>query len=409
MLATRRRAVSGLASGLLAGAAGWVWACGGALVPEPSGRPSAELTVRRSDFAVRLLLTGELVAEGGAMLGVPTTVRRQLQIRRLAEDGASVSAGDPVIEFDNSSFASDLEEKRLSLIETTAQLETRSASLDAELAEATFAVEQRRAELAKARLDADLPGDLLARRELETRRVALKRAEVALAKAESDLAAKSLAAESELAELRLDRDRRRSEIAEAEAAIRAATVVAPVAGVFLVGEHPWSGRKLREGDQAWPGLPVGRIPDFARLAVAVRLADVDHGRLVPGSVVRVWVDAWPEESFQATVRDVAPIAREDTTGSDRRFFAVTLEPAAGAIDPSRFRPGMSVRVEALSEEKAGALLAPRLALDESATPPCARRADGSEAQVELGPCNALVCVVLSGLAEGDRLGAWEEG
>src|SRR5829696_7757492 len=63
---------------------------------------SEELAVHRGSFRQRALLTGELAAERGEALTVPRTNAFQLQIRWMAEDGARVKAGDPVVSFDNS-------------------------------------------------------------------------------------------------------------------------------------------------------------------------------------------------------------------------------------------------------------------------------------------------------------------
>jgi hypothetical protein len=55
------------------------------------------------------------------------------------------------------------------------------------------------------------------------------------------------------------------------------------------------------------------------------------------------------------------------------------------------------------EANRSALLAPRAGLDLSGRTPRARLRDGALREVKLGSCNALDCVVVSGLAEGDTL------
>ncbi|HEX2060160.1 MAG TPA: hypothetical protein VHK90_05430, partial [Thermoanaerobaculia bacterium] len=54
------------------------------------------------------------------------------------------------------------------------------------------------------------------------------------------------------------------------------------------------------------------------------------------------------------------------------------------------------------ETRPSALLAPRAALDLSGKAPRAKVGDEFR-EVKLGPCNALECVVVSGLEEGTRL------
>ncbi len=92
-----------------------------------------------------------------------------------------------MVAFDNSQFASELEEKRLTASQAGSDLETAQAQLKTSDAERQFNVEKARSELEKAKLSASIPKDLLALREYQERQLALKRAETELAKAEEVL------------------------------------------------------------------------------------------------------------------------------------------------------------------------------------------------------------------------------
>src|SRR4051812_1665543 len=152
-----------------------------------AGGTGEGLVAHRGTFRQRLLLSGELEAERGEPLAVPRTNQFQLQIRWLAEDGTAVRAGDRVVEFDNSQFASDLEEKRLSASDAGSELQRTAAESRTGSADKKFAVEKARSEEEKAKIAAAVPKDLLALREYQDRQLALKRAETELAKAREDL------------------------------------------------------------------------------------------------------------------------------------------------------------------------------------------------------------------------------
>src|SRR5207302_73477 len=100
-------------------------------------------------------------------------------------------------------------------------------------AEKEFTVQQKRTDLDKARIAAAIPSDLLAEREYQERQLAVRRAQVELAKAEDDLAAqvKGSAADREVHRIALEKSRR--EIRQAENAIRELTLTAPRDGIFL--------------------------------------------------------------------------------------------------------------------------------------------------------------------------------
>ena len=378
--------------------------CTGGVRADLSGqteRPAQALTVRRGDLRTRLLLTGELAAERAEELVVPRTSSWELQIRWMEQDGVPVKAGQKVVELDNSSFASELDEKRLAASEARKELERAGAEARTVTAEKELTVQQKRAALQVARVKADLPPELFAAREVQERRLDLRRAEVELAKAEEGLAAQRQASTADLDVRRIALDKARREIRQTEEAVGALTLRAPRDGIMLVADHPWEGRKLREGDSAWVGLTVASLPDLSSMIVDADLSDVDDGRVTPGMEVLCALDAYPGETYHGRVKDVAAVAQEAPRRPLLRSFPVRIR--LDRVDTNRMRPGMSVRVEVLGPPVRNALLVPRAALDLASTPPRVRRAAGGTAEVRLGACNAAECVVEKGVREGEVL------
>lgn len=359
-----------------------------------------ELVVRRGTFQERVLLTGELEAERGDALVVPRTETFQLQIRWIAEDGVGVKAGDRVVEFDNSSFASSIEEKRLSESDAASQLDRTAADARTSLAEKEFTVEQRRADLEKARIQAAVSKDLLPLAEYQERQLALRRAEMELAKAQDDLASYRKSSASEIAVQRITVDRSRREIRIAQEAISALTLQAPRDGMVLAAQHPWEGRKIQEGDSVWTGMTVATLPDLSSMVVEASLSDVDDGRITPGMRVLCVLDAYPSLVFPGRVEEITPVAREAARSPLLRYFPVRI--ALDKPDPARMRPGMSVRVEVMGPEIRDAVLAPRAGLDLTAEPPRALLAGGGTAPVRIRSCSASECMV-TGVEPGTRL------
>src|SRR5262249_12923081 len=156
---------------------------------------------------------------------------------------------------------------KLSAAEAEKELARTEAEARSAAAEKAFAVEQKRTDLRKAQVAAQVPPDLLAQREIQERQLAVRRAEVELAKAEEDLAAhrKTSAADLEVRRIALEKSRR--EISQAENAIADLTLSAPRDGIVLIGDHPWEGRKLREGDSVFVGLSVASLPDLSTMIV----------------------------------------------------------------------------------------------------------------------------------------------
>ena len=397
-MSTRTAAGALVIAGLLASGCSAPGAGSAEAVPAAGG--DSELVVRRGAFERRVFLTGDLEAARAVPFSVPRTPSWQVELRWMADDGAAVRAGDPVVELDKSAFGADLEEKEIALQGKLSEVERRRAEVLAQTREKEFEVTRRRAELEKAELEAEVPEGIVPREELEERRLTLARARLELEKAEADLAAHRQASTADVEVLEIEIRKARREIEAARTAISELTLTAPVDGIFLVGTHPWEDRKLQTGDTVWVGLTVGTIPDLGSLVVEARLPDVDDGSVAPGMPARVVLDTHPGSAFEGTVREVAPVAQDQGQKSFRRFFKTVIDLAAP--DPERMIPGMSARVEVVAERREDALLAPRAALT-VAEEALAHLAGGGTARVALGPCNELECVVEDGLEPGTRL------
>ncbi len=290
-----------------------------------------------------LLLTGELAALRSADLFVPETPLWELQLRFLEEDGAVVKAGDRVAEFDAGNLASDLEQKRIAAIEAETELVRFDADREvAELAREQ-AVRARTTDLEKARLDADLPRELRARRDHEEKQLALRRARTELDKAGEELAGYRAAAEADRATKLIALERARAERDKLEAAVAALTLHAPKDGVFVVAENPRERKKFLTGDSLWPGLALARIPDPGALRVDALLFDVDDGQVRAGDAAVVVPDTFPGRRLPARIASVAPVAQPIGRGSPRMAFRVQVDVTGGDLDG--LRPGMSVLVE----------------------------------------------------------------
>jgi len=173
----------------------------------------------------------------------------------------------------------------------------------------------------------------------------------------------------------------------------------PRDGVVVDEMHPWMGHKFRVGDTVQAGMTIITIPDLAQpMMVQSELSDVDDGRVSIGMTGACTLDAYPAEPVDCTVKDLAPVARTKGEGSLRRAFAVVISLAK--TDPSRMRPGMSVKVELHRQPINGALVVARgaVSFDKS---PHVRLQGGESREVKLGACDPQVCIVDSGLADGD--------
>lgn len=357
----------------------------------------------------RLLLTGELVVERAIELYAPDAAIRPMEIRWIAEDGASVASGDPVVEFDNEAIASRLEDLERDLEQAQQTLKVTRARVAAEIARAELKLRQKQAALDRARLDAEVPAELQPRAEYEDRQLELEKARLEFDQAQQELVAAKAGGQATVALDRLKRDQASEELRRARKDLDLLAMRAPDDGLVLFSENMRERRPWQVGDQVWPAERLARIPDLGSLEVEASLSDVDDGRLAPGMKAIVTPDAFPELELDARVRSVDGLADIQGPDSANRAFGVRLA-LAGPL-PSALRPGMSVRVLVPQQGEGGMPVVPRSALVWGDEGPRLLLAGGEERPVRLGACDAHRCVVLaqelSG-AEADQPAAEDE-
>jgi multidrug efflux pump subunit AcrA (membrane-fusion protein) len=363
-------------------------ACHGAVEKQATREVTRTAVVTRGDLNDRVLLTGDLRAPSSVDLTSPRTENWMIAIRWLAKDGAEVKAGERVLEFDNTAVTSTLEQKKLQLIE--AEMAYRSAKdLSAiETETKKNALDQHRVAFDKARVKADVPEDLVSKREFQERQLAKKQMQAEVVKAEREYIAQGQEAKLDLEVKQIELDKAKRAIDVAEKTITDLVLKAPKDGVVVVDDHPWEGRKFHENDQVQPGWAIVSMPDITLpMEVRSELSDVDDGRVSVGMTGSCTLDAYPADPIQCAVLDLTPVARPKGENSQRREFAVRL--SLQKTDPARMRPGMSVKIELPRPATKATLLVPRGAV--------------LAKDVKLGACDAQHCVVESGLHEGDTV------
>lgn len=313
------------------------------VIPVPVAQAAPATPAVEAPSSNKILLTGELDAVSSDNLVVPKTPQWNLSIRWLEADGAVVQAGQKVAELDNSAFANNLEEQKLAAIQSENELAAQVAQNAIATADRKFQVDKERLALEKAKLEASVAPDTLPKRVYQQKQLDKERAETALAKALDELEAQTKAAALDVKVRQIAIDKSKREIQAAEAAIESVVLRAPKAGIVVIADHPWEGRKLEVGDNMWVGIPVVRLPDLAAMKVNALLSDVDDGAVSVGMKANAFLDAYPDTTFPGTVTAVSPVAREPSQRSLRRSFMVTV--ALEKTDLQKMLPGMSVRVE----------------------------------------------------------------
>lgn len=370
--------------------------------PETGSTTNQDLSVRRGDFRRTVLLTGELEAVTGYPIFVPRLETWQVPIRWMLDDGSTVEEGEKVFELDTTQIIGDVAQKRIAADTALSELHQKEADISVQLADKRFIVNQAAVAYEKALLKASVPEELVDRRGFQEAALEVERAKVAHENAVADHEAAREASEREIEILRISLEKTQRDIAQAERALETMVLKAPRSGIFVVGQHPWEGRKLQLGDSVWIGLEVAEVPDLSEMMITAKLSDVDDGKITPGMRTTCTVDAYPDQPVGGSIREIGPVAQEERGSTLRRHFKVLVD--LDRSDPAIMRPGMSVLVEVETAKDEDVLLVPRTAVElDPDGDPRVYLAGGGLADVRLGQCNASACIVLEGLEEGQLL------
>lgn len=329
--------------------------------------------VARRDVVRTLVLTGRVRPQGRTQLG--TSVSGNVR-EVLVREGARVSAGQLLVRIDDAQSIAALAQARAALATATAR--TRSTREQADLmAQST----RRDAERARALY---AQGAISEKEKEDAERAAAN----AAAELEAAGARAGAAATTTLAE----EARARAAVASAEALLALTRVRAPTAGIVLT-------RSVEPGDAVGPGqllmeLALDGATELVAYAREENLADLETTARAIASA-----DAFPDSTFQAQLRWVAPVI-DPTQGTVEVRFSIPNPPPYLRADMT-----ISVNVEAARRERA--LVVPRdLVGDISTDAPWVmieREGRAVRQPVRLGIRGDRDAEVIDGLTESSRV------
>ena len=194
-----------------------------------------------------------------------------------------------------------------------------------------------------------------------------------------------------------DHDQLRFDLENARAAYRAANlelvyanVTAPISGIV-------ASRSIKPGNFVQINTPIIRIVDVSRLEAVLNVPERELATLKPGLPVKLSVDALPGRTFAGTVDRVAPVV---DSGSGT-FRVICAFEGGGAL-----QPGMFGRIRIDYDQRADALVVPRVALLDDESDPAVfvvRANKSTRVPVKLGYLDGEWAEVRSGVKPGEQV------
>jgi membrane fusion protein, multidrug efflux system len=204
------------------------------------------------------------------------------------------------------------------------------------------------------------------------------------------LSKQQLVSANDLDQLKFDLENARAVNRLANLEMSYANVTAPIAGVIAE-------RTIKTGNFVQINTPIFRIVDTSRLEATLNVPERELATLKAGLPVQLQVDAMPGRPFAGRVDRVAPVI-----DSGSGTFRVICAFESGGL----LQPGMFGRIKIDYDQRADALVVPRVALlDDEGDPAVFAVKSGKSARVpvKLGYIDGQWAEIRSGLAEGAQV------
>ncbi|AWH25108.1 MULTISPECIES: efflux RND transporter periplasmic adaptor subunit [Stenotrophomonas] len=239
-------------------------------------------------------------------------------------------------------------------------------------------------------------GQALVRLDPDRARLAVAQSEAQLRKLENNyqraqkLVGQQMVSAADVDQLRYDLENMRAQYRLATLELSYTTVVAPISGVI-------ASRSIKTGNFVQINTPIFRIVDNSRLEATLNVPERELATLRAGQPVTLSADALPGQSFTGTVDRIAPVV---DSGSGTFRVVSAFDGAAHAL-----QPGMFGRIRIDYDQRADALVVPRLSLLDDGEPAVFRVRAGKVARVpvKLGYAEGPWVEIREGLAAGDQV------
>lgn len=349
--------------------------------PQPDAADESA-AVRRGDFRRELLLTGELRAVRSIEIKAPQTSLFQMRIQFMAEEGTMVEPGEPLLDFDNSGLAEQVQELESKILDAETQIVSKRNELASSLKDLEIELAEREYDHDLAQLEAAVDPEVLSRKEYGERQLAWQSAAERLEQTRQAIELTRRRGAAELEVLEIARDKLEKDRFIARQGVDRLAVRAPAPGLVVYERRPGTTLRFQEGDSCWPGQGVMRLPDLSEMQVEFSVNEVDAPLLQTGMPVAMRLDSFPDREIGGEIVHVPSMAVKRDDESKISVFKIVA-----SLDETwvgEMKPGMSALGRIVVDERHDVALVKRDAVEFDGERYLLRLpgADGSEARFE---------------------------
>ena len=295
--------------------------------------------------ADRVRVTGELLSANSYYFGPPAIPDMwNYTIAFMAPDGQVVHKGMPILKFDTQELMTKIRDKSNALNEKQKELERTRIVAREGISDLGLKVEEAKAALDKARLKADIPEKLLARRDYQENKLLREHAELEYARSQEELKREKVVQATEIEILQREAGVLQVEVQQLQSSIDSMTIKAPDEGVVIHATDRHQ-NKLAVGDNVWMGRRVLEFPNLRQLEAHLEIPERESARVKVGQAVHFKLDAAPDQVFMGRIEERASVIHTRSTTQPDKVFDAKV--SLSNPNTELMRPGMSINADIL--------------------------------------------------------------
>jgi len=297
--------------------------------------------------AEEITTSGELVAVEKDSYS-PPSIRRiwRYTIAFMADDGAVVNPGQPVLMFKTDELQERLIDKQGELNIKRSELRSMQSSQVETLADKELAVEEMKKNLDKAKRKAELPQSVIALNDYKENQLNYELSQLQYQHALSDLQLTKEKIATELDILKANITKLDAEVKEVKSSIASMKVTAKRKGIIM-HQTDHNNNKFAIGDQVWGGARVIEVADMENIIAQLEIKENDLSRVKEGQQVTFNMDAYPDIEFSGTITELSKVVRVKSQNQPSKILDAKVH--IDNPDNSIMCPNMSIKAHIDSE------------------------------------------------------------
>lgn len=356
--------------------------------------------VERGDFQEWLSLEGSVEAVNATSINCPRVF--DAVVLYIAEDGSFIQAGDTVCILESNRLKEQYERSLTNLEIFEAEYNKGVADLDLSMTLLEAQVRNNEAQTQISNLDS-LQLEYSSPSQRKITELQLKRSRIEKRKLESKLKYLRIINQTELRKMQIYINQMKSQVSSLEKELQSLVMLAPKAGLVLLGESPSTDGRLQVGEEIYPNALIASIPEMDQMQVRIQAKEAEVKRLELGQRVDFTFDGMPDSRAQGLIRMIAPVGTPMRGNKSIKLYDVVASIDTASTLP---KPGLSAMAQVYLQLEPDTVFVPQLAIfiEDSSRFVYVREGNGYIRQeVQLGLQSSKQAIISGGLKGSETI------